>query len=202
MRSLTNAAFSGWLLTCLCLLNGGGKTAADDKPVDLRVGDTAPAFEASDDQVRPWKSAEHVGKKFVVVYFYPGDFTPGCTAQAKSFRDNMNKLTDKGIEVIGVSGDSAKTHGLFKKAQMLNFTLLADEDGSLAKRFGVPVGPGGMVKTKDVDGNLVTLKRGVTAARWTFIIGRDGKILYKNTKVNPVQDSVQVAAFIENLEKK
>ena len=55
----------------------------------------------------------------------------------------MLKLTEKGVEVIGVSGDSVQTHELFKKAQKLNFTLLADEEGIVAKKFGVPVGPGG-----------------------------------------------------------
>jgi len=142
-----------------------------------------------------------VGKKYLVVYFYPGDFTPGCTKQAQFVRDSMNKLTEAGIEVVGVSGDAAETHALFKKAEKLNFTLLADPDGSLAKQFGVPVAAGGTVKTKDAEGKIVTLKREVTAARWTFIIGKDGKVLYRNTKVNPVEDSKQVVAFIEKLEK-
>ena len=114
----------------------------------------------------------------------------------------MNKLAEQGVEVVGVSGDALTTHQLFKKDQKLNFTLLADEDGSLAKKFGVPVGKGGEVKVKDADGKPVTLKRGVTAARWTFIIGKDGKIAYKNTRVNPGQDSKQVADFIGKLEKK
>jgi len=188
----------------LCLLGGLAVTslvAADDPKTELKEGDVAPAFEALNDQGQPWKSADYVGKYYVVVYFYPGDFTPGCTVQAKSFRDNMNKLTDKGVVVIGVSGDSAKTHELFKKAQQLNFTLLTDEDGSLAQKFGVPVGKGGEVKTKDADGKAVTVTRKVTAARWTFVIGKDGKIISKNTKVNPLQDSKDIAALIEKLEK-
>jgi peroxiredoxin Q/BCP len=137
----------------------------------------------------------------VVVYFYPGDFTPGCIRQAQSFRDNMNKLAARGVEVVGISGDGVRAHELFKKAQKLNFTLLADEEGKLAKQFGVPVGKGGEVRTKDAQGNTITLKRGVTAARWTFIIGRDGKIAYRNTRVSPALDSKQVADFIEKLEK-
>ena len=202
MNRLKLATRSACLLLAVALPLGRTVHAADEKKVEVNVGDVTPVFEATDDQGKPWKSADHVGKNYVVVYFYPGDFTPGCTAQVKSFRDNANKLTEKGIEVIGVSGDFATTHALFKKAFMVNFTLLADEDGSLAKRFGVPVGAGAEVKTKDADGKPVTLKRGATAQRWTFIIGKDGKILYKNTKVNPFQDSVQVAAFIEKLEKK
>lgn len=201
MRILTRVPLLLWLLAGL-ILTAGAIKAADDKKVDLQVGGAAPDFEATDDQGQTWLSSDHVGKKYLVVYFYPGDFTPGCTKQAQIVRDNMNKLTEAGIEVVGVSGDAPETHALFKKAESLNFTLLADVDGSLAKQFGVPVGAGGTVKAKDAEGKIVTLKRAVTTARWTFIIGKDGKILYKNTKVNPVDDSKQIAAFIENLEKK
>jgi peroxiredoxin Q/BCP len=201
MQSLARVTLMGWLLAGLALTAGAAGAAADDKP-DLQAGDAAPAFEAADDHGKPWKSAEHVGKKYVVVYFYPGDFTPGCTRQAESFRDRMNQLSDQGVEVVGVSGDSVSTHAQFKEAMKLNFTLLSDEDGGLAKRFGVPVGPGGEVRTKSASGETVVHKRAVTAARWTFLIGKDGKILYKNTRVNPVEDSKQIAAFIEKLEKK
>src|SRR5581483_1290619 len=101
----------------------------------------------------PWKSSDHVGKKILVVYFYPADLTSGCTKQACGFRDDMKKLTEKGVEVVGVSGDSVKNHQIFKKVHDLNFTLLADEDGSIAKKFGVPVGKGGTAKVKDEKGN-------------------------------------------------
>jgi len=209
MRILTATARTGWV-AALLLGIGGGARAADDQPVDLEVGASAPAFEATDDAGKLWKSAEHVGKKVIVLYFYPGDFTPGCTAQARSFRDSMNRLTDQGVEVIGISGDSAASHELFKKVQELNFTLLADGEGKVAKLFGVPVSKGGVVKARDAKGRLIkdatdkdtVFTRGVTAARWTFIIGKDGQIVFKNTKVNPVQESKEVAAFIEKLNKK
>jgi peroxiredoxin Q/BCP len=202
MKSKPLATFGKWIVGVIALAACGLATAADDSKVDLKVGDVAPTFEGVDEQGFAWKSADRVGKKVVVVYFYPGDFTPGCIRQAQAFRDGMNALTAKGVEVVGISGDSARSHSLFKKAQKLNFTLLADEDGALAKKFGVPVGKGGQVKVKDEQGNPITLKRAVTAARWTFIIGKDGKILYKNTKVNPAQDSKQVTQFIEKLPKK
>src|SRR4051794_3028213 len=92
----------------LVAVAGGG--AADDKPVELKVGDAAPAFVLPDDRGRPWDSADHFGRKWVVVYFYPGDFTPGCTAQAKAFKEGMRKLAERGVEVVGVSGDAAATH--------------------------------------------------------------------------------------------
>src|SRR5438105_2652725 len=173
---------AGTAAVCIAAL-AAGKLLAEDKKVDLKVGDPAPEFEATDDQGNTWKSAEHVGKKVVVVYFYPADLTGGCTKQACGFRDDAQKLEEKGAEVVGISGDSVSNHQLFKKVHSLPFTLLADEQGDVAKKFGVPLKQGGDFKTKDLDGNPVELKRGVTAARWTFVIGKDGKIIHKNTKV-------------------
>jgi peroxiredoxin Q/BCP len=202
MQPSTRVALLTWLLAGLTLAASGRVAAADEKQVDLKVGDPAPVFTGTDERGQPWKSADHVGKKYVVIYFYPGDFTPGCTRQAQLFRDDMNKLVARGVEVVGVSGDTVKTHEMFKQAQKLNFTLLADEDGSLARKFGVPLGKGGTVRAKSAQGQMVTVKRNVTAARWTFVLGKDGKIAYKNTRVIPTQDSKQVAAFIDKLEKK
>jgi peroxiredoxin Q/BCP len=79
-------------VAALALFAGHG--AAAEKDVDLKVGDKAPAFESVDDQGKAWKSADHVGKKILVVYFYPADLTGGCTKQACAFRDAMGKLTD------------------------------------------------------------------------------------------------------------
>jgi thioredoxin-dependent peroxiredoxin len=174
-----------------------------DKAIDLTVGDPAPVFETVDDQGKGWKAADHYGKKWVVLYFYPGDFTPGCTAQANAFRDAMNKLTDQGVEVVGVSGDSVKTHELFKKAQKLNFTLLSDEEAVLARQFGVPAGKGAEFKAKDADGNPIEIKRATTLGRWTYVIGKDGKIAYKNTRVNPAADAKAISEFVgKEAEKK
>src|SRR6188508_735953 len=88
---------------------------------EVKVGDTAPSFQAKDDTGADWKSGDHVGKKILVVYFYPADFTGGCTKQACGFRDDMSKLAGKDVEVVGVSGDSVKTHERFKKEHNLNF---------------------------------------------------------------------------------
>jgi peroxiredoxin Q/BCP len=186
----------------VCLLAGAGSAAADDKKVELQVGDKAPTFNLRSDADKTWSTSDHYGKRWIVIYFYPGDFTPGCTAQANAFRDAMNKLTEKGVEVIGVSGDSVQTHELFKKAQKLNFTLLADEDGTVAKQFGVPVGPGATVRAKGADGNPFEFKRNVTAARWTFVIGKDGTVVYKNTKVTPADDAKKIIEFITKADEK
>ena len=185
-------------VACLIPLATAGLSADEKtKGGQVNVGDPAPVFESIDDQGNPWKSTDHVGKKILVVYFYPADLTGGCTAQACGYRDDMNKLADKGVEVVGVSGDSVANHQKFKKAKELKFTLLADEDGSVAKKFGVTVRAGGEAKVKDADGNPIVLKRGVTIDRWTFVIGKDGKVIYKNPKVAAAQDSKQILEVIE-----
>ena len=176
------------LLAALALQDGEG----------LKVGDAAPAFESVDDAGKPWKSADHVGKKIVVLYFYPASFTGGCTKQACAFRDDQKALEEKGVEVVGVSGDAVKTQELFKKEHNLNFALLADEKGEVAKAFGVATKAGGKAKVK-AGGQDAEFTRGVTASRWTFIIGKDGKIAYKNTKVNAAEDSKAVLEALGKL---
>jgi peroxiredoxin Q/BCP len=185
--------FSMLALTTGLLL--GNRTMAED----LKVGDAAPAFEAKDDAGKSFKSADVVGKKVIVVYFYPADFTGGCTKQACGFRDDYKKLADKGVEVIGISGDSSEGHKLFKAYHKLPFTLLADEEGMVAKKFGVPVNKGGTSKGFDEGGKEVTVKQGVRTARWTFVIGKDGKVAYIDKKVAAADDSKKVAEAIEKL---
>ena len=184
------------------LVASGSLLADEKKEVTLKVGDAGPAFSLTDDTGKTWNSADHYGKKLVVVYFYPGDFTPGCTAQANAFRDAMNTLTDKGVEVVGISGDTVATHEQFKTVQKLNFALLADPEGIAAKKFGVPFGKGAKVKGKDTGGKPLEIERPGTAARWTFIVGKDGKIAYINTKVIPAQDAKNVLEFAGKAEGK
>jgi thioredoxin-dependent peroxiredoxin len=166
------------------------------------VGDKAPSFEATDDHGNIWKSDDHVGKGVLVVYFYPADLTGGCTRQACGFRDDMKELAAKGIEVVGVSGDSVENHQIFKKAKNLNFTLLSDEKGTIAKAFGVPTKGGGTITINTPDGQTHSLTRGITAARWTFVIDKEGKIVLKEKSVkNPGGDAKAVAAAVDSLKK-
>jgi peroxiredoxin Q/BCP len=187
------------LVAVLLVFVAWAHAADKEKP---KVGDPAPTFETTDDQGKTWKSADHVGKKILVVYFYPADFTGGCTKQACGFRDDLKDITDKGAEVVGVSGDSAKNHEMFKQTHKLNFTLLADEDGTIAKKFGVPVSAGGKVNAKDLDGkDLGEITRGVTISRWTFIIDKDGKIAYGQKVDNAAKDSKKILEEVEKLKK-
>jgi peroxiredoxin Q/BCP len=113
----------------------------------------------------------------------------------------MNRLVELDVEVVGVSGDEVKNHQLFKKVHDLNYTLLSDEKGEVAQKFGVPVKEGGVFET-EIDGEKVALKRGVTCSRWTFVIDQERKIVLKNTTVKAAEDSKQVLELIEALKKK
>jgi peroxiredoxin Q/BCP len=166
--------------------------------VDLKVGDAAPSFSAKDDTGADWKSADHLGKSVLVVYFYPASFTGGCTKQACAYRDDQKALKDAGAEVVGVSGDEVKNQAAFKKFHNLNFSLLADDKGEVAKAFGVETKAGGSVKQKIEDKNE-EFTRGLTEMRWTFVIDKAGKIAYKNTKVNAPEDSKAVLDVISKL---
>lgn len=162
----------------------------------LAVGDKAPLFKAKADDGSTWDLTKYLGKKYVVVYFYPAAMTGGCTKQACSYRDHRADLQSAGVEVVGISGDNIDGIKLFKQAENLNFTLLSDDKGEIAKAFGVPLSDGGSIK-RTVDGAEHELVRGVTAKRWTFIIGKDKKIIYKNDAVNPEKDTEEVLNFIK-----
>jgi thioredoxin-dependent peroxiredoxin len=166
----------------------------------LKVGDRAPAFEAPTDEGGVWRSRDHVGRKLLVVYFYPAAMTDGCTKQACSFRDNRSRLQELGAEVIGVSGDRVEGLKTFRGSNRINFPLLSDTAGSVARAFGVPVRAGGSIQ-RTVDGRAVELTRDVTAARWTFIIGRDGRILYRDTQVDAEGDGEAVIRALQRLSR-
>ncbi len=172
--------------------------SADGNGADLKVGDKAPAFTAKDHAGKDWKSTDHFGKKVVVIYFYPASFTGGCTKQACGFRDDMKGLTEKDVEVIGVSGDAVRNQELFRKTHKLPFTLLADEKGEVAKAFGVPTKKGDSLK-QTIDGKEENLVRGVTTSRWTFVIDKAGKIAHKDTKVNAAEDSKSILEVVKKL---
>lgn len=162
----------------------------------LSVGDKAPLFKASADDGSTWDVKKFIGKKYIVVYFYPAAMTGGCTKQACSYRDHREDLINADVEVVGVSGDNTEGLRLFKQAENLNFTLLSDEKGEIARSFGVPVSEGGAIK-RTVGGTEYDLVRGVTAKRWTFIIGKDKKIIYKNESVNAEKDTEEVLNFLK-----
>jgi peroxiredoxin Q/BCP len=125
----------------------------------LEVGDKIPNFSAKDSYGNDFESNSIIGKKPVVLYFYPKDNTPGCTAQACSFRDQYEDFKDLGAEVIGISSDSEFSHQKFTKQYNLPFMLLSDSDKKLRNLFGV--------KT-----NLF----GLLPGRVTYVIDKNGII--------------------------
>ncbi len=178
-----------------------GALRADDeyqKIIYWQVGDPAPAFDLKDDQGGVWKSSQHYGKKYVVIYFYMGDFMPDCTREACAYRDASNAIKAEGAEVVGISGDEPTGHQRFRDKYQLKQTLLADDQGDVGQAFGLAWSGGGEWSIKDDKGKNVTLKRGITESRWTWIIGKDGKIVYKNMSVNPDEDAKQVLKFLND----
>src|SRR5437868_1578477 len=143
-----------------------------------KVGDKAPLITGKDQDGKTWNLGDEVGKKIVLLYFYPKDETPGCTKEACAFRDNLSDLKKDNVEVIGVSFDSAESHKQFIAHQNLNFPLLADTDGKIAEAYGV----------KMADKNM--------ARRVSFLIGLDGKIAHvtDNPKADPHLTEMKKAA--------
>lgn len=145
----------------------------------LQVGDQAPAFSGKDQTGNPISSSDYAGKK-LVLYFYPKDDTPGCTAQACNLRDNLPALQAAGYEVLGVSTDDEKSHQKFIKKFNLNFPLLADTDHSVVEAFGV-------WKEKSMYG-----KTYMGTVRTTFLMDESGRIERIIEKVNTGEHSQQI----------
>ena len=132
-----------------------------------KAGDTAPLFTGQDQDGQTLKLNSLIGKKIVLLYFYPKDNTPGCTKEACGFRDRMGDLQKDNVEVIGVSHDSVDSHKKFADAYKLNFTLVADPDGKIIAAY---------------DAKLPVVSM---AKRVSFLIGLDGKIVHVTDAGNP-----------------
>jgi peroxiredoxin Q/BCP len=104
----------------------------------IKVGDRGPNFSLPSQTGTTVNVSDLIGKKSLVIYFYPKDDTPGCTAESCAFRDSYEVFTDAGAEVIGISADSPQSHQQFAQKYNLPFTLLSDSDNRVRKLFGVP----------------------------------------------------------------
>jgi peroxiredoxin Q/BCP len=151
-----------------------------------KAGDTAPLVTGTDQNGKDFKLADLVGKKIVLLYFYPKDFTGGCTKEACSFRDGFEEFATNNVEIVGVSFDSADSHQKFIAKYNLNFRLLADTDGKIADLYGV--------RTKNKQGNPM-------AKRVSFLIGLDGKIVHVTDTGNPDVHLAEMKAAIAGLKK-
>ncbi|MCS6828682.1 MAG: thioredoxin-dependent thiol peroxidase [Caldilinea sp.] len=145
----------------------------------LQIGDMAPDFTAVTDSGETVSLHDFRGKR-VILYFYPKDDTPGCTTQACGFRDNYPVIEEKNAVVLGVSPDSAQSHRKFKTKYNLPFTLIVDEDHTIAEAYGVWV-------EKSMYG-----KKYMGVERSHFVIDENGRIVDAQVKVKP-EDSVEKA---------
>jgi len=136
----------------------------------INEGEKAPSFTGKDQQGNPVSLDQFKGKK-LVLYFYPKDDTPGCTAEACNLRDNYKTLLDKGIQVVGVSADTEAKHQKFIDKYDLPFPLIADTDKSVINAFGVWGEKKFMGKVYD----------GIH--RVTYVIGEDGSVIKRFDKV-------------------
>ena len=145
----------------------------------LQIGDIAPDFLGIDEQGRVIRVADYSGKR-LVVYFYPKDSTPGCTAEACSLRDGLDDLVEAGYAVVGISADSVASHLRFKEKQQLNFPLIADVDKKTIEAFGA----WGLKKMAG--------REYMGILRTTFVIGADGRVERVITKVDTKNAAMQI----------
>ena len=146
-----------------------------------KTGDKAPDIEAETYGGKKIKLSDYKNKKAVVLYFYPRDNTPGCTKEACSMRDGMEMLEKLGVQVLGVSTDSVKSHEGFRDKYNLNFPLLSDKGKNIIKTYEVESEHG-------------------SARRVTFLIDKSGVIRHVWEKVNTSQHAEEVAEKIQELE--
>lgn len=171
--------FAGGLLAILSLF---GHTDAQGAP--LTVGQPAPPFALPDQNNRIHELADYAGK-WLVVYFYPKDDTPGCTKEACHFRDDISQLRALGVQVVGISLDSSESHHRFAQKFNLPFPLLADDGGTVAKRYH----------------SYWSFLFIHVARRRTFIIDPLGRIAKIYREVDPATHSAAVIADIKALQQ-
>ena len=147
--------------------------------ITLKRGEIAPDFESTDQNGNPIKLSHFKGKK-VVLYFYPKDNTPGCTAESCNLRDNYTTLKNQGYEVLGVSSDGEKSHQKFIEKYQLPFSLIADTDKSVHNAYGTWV-------EKSMYG-----KKYMGTLRSTFVIDENGKVEEVISKVKTKDHTSQI----------
>ncbi|HPG33963.1 MAG TPA: thioredoxin-dependent thiol peroxidase [Lentimicrobium sp.] len=145
----------------------------------MELNKTAPNFELNDQSGQPHKLSDYIGKR-VVLYFYPKDDTPGCTAEACSFRDNYSVFKQNDIVILGVSADSEKSHAKFQEKYELPFTLLSDTDHQVSEAYGV----WGLKKYMGREYYGIN--------RTTFLIDEEGKLVKIYEKVKPAEHAQEI----------
>jgi peroxiredoxin Q/BCP len=127
----------------------------------LTIGDKIPTFKLPDQNGKEFDIRSVLGKKNLVIFFYPKDDTPGCTREACYFRDMYEDFLDANAEVIGISGQSVESHRNFANKYKLNYTILSDKNNQLRKKFGVPANMFGLIP-----------------GRVTYVANSNGEVIY------------------------
>jgi peroxiredoxin Q/BCP len=149
----------------------------------LNIGDAAPDFELLNQDGELVRLSDYLGKKKLVVYFYPKDETPGCTKEACGFRDEYESFTGIGAEVIGISADSVNSHKLFQLNRRLPFQLLSDPKNEVRKSFGVSSGFLGLIPGRE-----------------TFVLDKEGIIRFRFSSQTQISSHIQDALeILQNL---
>src|SRR5688572_9421688 len=148
----------------------------------------APDFNLADQDGKVHSLSEYRGK-WLVLYFYPKDDTPGCTKEACSFRDNAREFTKVGAEIVGISKDTVKSHKKFEKKYKLNFTVLSDPEGIVVESYGA-------WGTKKMFGREFS---GIL--RNTYLINAHGEIVKKYERVNPLLHTGQILKDLNSLQR-
>lgn len=153
-------------------------------PVMLQPGAKAPEFSLPSSTGETISLNDFIGKKRVILYFYPRDNTPGCTKEACSFRDNLDAIENKDAVVLGVSKDSLKSHDKFIEKFDLNFPLLSDEDHKVAEAYGA------WGEKKNYGKTYMGM------IRKTFVIGKDGRIEQAFHKVKAAEHGSEILGLL------
>jgi peroxiredoxin Q/BCP len=149
----------------------------------MNIGETCPHFELEDQNGKIFNSNDWIGKKKLVIFFYPKDETPGCTKEACSFRDSHEEFLKYDCQVIGVSSDSVLSHKQFAENHNFNYTLLADTEKKVRKLFRVPVSLFGLLP-----------------GRVTYIIDLQGKVRgIHNSQLNPLSHIKEALEVVKQL---
>jgi len=151
----------------------------------LVEGDTVPSFELSDADGKKIKISDFKGKRFAI-YFYPKDFTPGCTTEADEFSRDYNKFKKEGIEIIGISPDDVDSHKKFVEKMGIPYPLLADSEKEVSKKFGV------WGKKSFMGREYMGVNRS------TFLVNEKGKVFKVFEKVKPAGHSKEVLESFKN----
>lgn len=149
----------------------------------LKEGSQVPKFSLKDQNGNTFNNADLIGKKAMVIYFYPKDDTPGCTKEACQFRDNYEDFIDMGAEVIGISSDSERTHRRFAEKYNLPFILLVDSDKQVRRLF-------------KVENNLFVLP-----GRETFVVDKTGKIIMVFNNINASEHMRRALNTLKSINK-